>query len=187
MVEAFAGPGLRAELKPQVARGTARFTLGYTEPDGGSDIAGAKTQAVRDGDDWVINGQKNFTSSAQNANYTFLLTRTDPTLPKHHGLTMFLVPLDSEGIERQALPTIGGMDNTVYLQRRPCRGPVPHRGGQQRLVRAAPPAGCRAQPRRSGQQARGCGGGVHHMRYLEESVEAAIRWAGTPGARMSPR
>ena len=66
-VEASGDPGLRDELKPQVARGTVRFCLGYTEPDGGSDIAGAKTRAVRDGDEWVINGQKIFTSNAQNA------------------------------------------------------------------------------------------------------------------------
>src|SRR5579859_5828102 len=104
-IEAFADPGLRAELKPRIALGTARFTLGYTEPDGGSDIAAAKTEAVRDGNDWVINGQKMYSTGAENAQYVFLLTRTDASLRKHQGLTMFLVPLDSPGVERQALPT----------------------------------------------------------------------------------
>src|ERR1700729_3464056 len=85
-IEASAEPGLRAELTPRVARGTARLTLGYSEPDGGSDIAGAKTRAVRDGDEWVINGQKIFTTNAQHSQYTFLITRTDPDLPKHKGL-----------------------------------------------------------------------------------------------------
>ena len=66
-VDAYADPGLRDELKPQVASGEVRFCLGYTEPDGGSDIAGAKTRAVRDGDEWVINGQKIFTSNAQHS------------------------------------------------------------------------------------------------------------------------
>ena len=61
-VEASGDPGLRDELKPGVAKGTVRISLGYTEPDGGSDIANAKTRAVRDGDEWVINGQKIFTS-----------------------------------------------------------------------------------------------------------------------------
>jgi len=112
-VEASADPGLRDELKPQVARGTARLCLGYTEPDGGSDIAGAKTRAVRDGEEWVINGQKIFTSNAQYATHVFLITRTDPTLPKHKGLTMFLVPTSSPGFERQPLPTIG--DETTNI------------------------------------------------------------------------
>ena len=87
-VDKFADPGLQAELKPQVASGEVRFCLGYTEPDGGSDIAGAKTRAVRDGDEWVINGQKIFTSHAQNSQYVFLITRTNPTLPKHKGQTV---------------------------------------------------------------------------------------------------
>ena len=113
LVEAHADPGLRDELKPQVASGEVRFCLGYTEPDGGSDIAGAKTRAVRDGDEWVINGQKIFTSNAQNSQYVFLITRTDPTLPKHKGLTMFLVPTSSPGFERQPLPTIG--DETTNI------------------------------------------------------------------------
>ena len=112
-VEASGDPGLRDELKPRVAKGTVRFSLGYTEPDGGSDIAGAKTRAVRDGDEWVINGQKIFTSNAQYATHVFLITRTDPTLPKHKGLTMFLVPTSSPGFERQPLPTIGDETTNV--------------------------------------------------------------------------
>jgi 3-oxocholest-4-en-26-oyl-CoA dehydrogenase alpha subunit len=112
-IEAAADPGLREELRPQVAKGTVRFSLGYTEPDGGSDIAAAKTRAVRDGDEWVINGQKIFTSNVQYAQYVFLITRTDPSLPKHKGLTMFLVPTSSPGFERQPLPTIG--DETTNI------------------------------------------------------------------------
>ena len=80
-VDAYGVPDLRAELKPKVADGTARFVLGYSEPDGGSDIANAKTRAERDGDEWVINGQKIFTTSAQHATHVFLITRTDPALP----------------------------------------------------------------------------------------------------------
>jgi hypothetical protein len=112
-VEAHAAADLRDELKPQVGRGTVRFCMGYTEPDGGSDIAGAKTRAVRDGDEWIINGQKIFTSNAQHSTHVFLITRTDPTLPKHKGLTMFLVPTSSPGFERQPLPTIG--DETTNI------------------------------------------------------------------------
>ena len=112
-VEAHGDPGLRDELKPAIAKGTAKICIGYTEPDGGSDIAGAKTRAARDGDEWVINGQKIFTSMAQVATHVFLLTRTDPTLAKHKGLTLFLVPLSTPGFERQPLPTIG--DETVNI------------------------------------------------------------------------
>jgi 3-oxocholest-4-en-26-oyl-CoA dehydrogenase alpha subunit len=114
-VEKSGQPDLVAELLPGVAAGTVRFCLGYTEPDGGSDIAAAKTRAVRDGDEWVINGSKIFTTGAQNCQYTFLITRTDPELPKHRGLTMFLVPLASLGVEIQAVRTYGGeRTNIVY-------------------------------------------------------------------------
>lgn len=104
-----------ADLLPKVAAGHVRFCLGYTEPDGGSDIAAAKTRAVRDGDEWVIDGSKMFTTGAQNCQYVYLITRTDPDLPKHKGLTMFLVPLDSPGVEIQAIRTYGGeRTNIVY-------------------------------------------------------------------------
>jgi 3-oxocholest-4-en-26-oyl-CoA dehydrogenase alpha subunit len=114
-VEKYAVPDLAAEVLPKVAEGTVRFCLGYTEPDGGSDIAAAKVRAVRDGEEWVINGSKIFTTGAQNCQYTFLITRTDPDLPKHKGLTMFLVPLDSPGVEIQGIRTYGGeRTNIVY-------------------------------------------------------------------------
>jgi alkylation response protein AidB-like acyl-CoA dehydrogenase len=114
-VEKFGPPELVAELRPGVAAGTVRFCLGYTEPDGGSDIAAARTRAVRDGEEWVINGSKIFTTGAQNCQYTFLITRTDLELPKHRGLTMFLVPLASPGVQIQAIRTYGGeRTNIVY-------------------------------------------------------------------------
>jgi 3-oxocholest-4-en-26-oyl-CoA dehydrogenase alpha subunit len=100
-------PDLVAELTPLVATGEARFCLGYTEPDGGSDIAAAKTRAVFDGEDWIINGSKMFTTGAHIAQYIFLITRTDPDLPKHHGLTMFLVPTDWPGVEINEIQTLG--------------------------------------------------------------------------------
>ncbi|HEY3694602.1 acyl-CoA dehydrogenase family protein, partial [Phenylobacterium sp.] len=95
----FGTPELKAEVLPRMASGEITTALGYTEPSGGSDVFAAKTRAVRDGDDWIINGQKMFTSGAEWASYVFLLTRTDPDVPKHKGLTMFLVPLDAPGVE----------------------------------------------------------------------------------------
>jgi alkylation response protein AidB-like acyl-CoA dehydrogenase len=114
-VEKFCNPALLEEIMPKIADGRVRICLGYTEPDGGSDIAAAKVRAVRDGDQWVINGSKIFTTGAQFCQYTFLITRTDPDLPKHKGLTMFLVPLDTPGVEIQPIRTYGGeTTNIVY-------------------------------------------------------------------------
>jgi alkylation response protein AidB-like acyl-CoA dehydrogenase len=102
----FANDELKREVLPRIASGDAVTSLGYTEPSSGSDVAAAQMRAVREGDDWVINGQKMFTSGANVAQYVFLLTRTDPDAKKHRGLTMFLVPLDTPGIEIQAVHTL---------------------------------------------------------------------------------
>jgi 3-oxocholest-4-en-26-oyl-CoA dehydrogenase alpha subunit len=88
--------------------GEILIALGYSEPDSGSDVAAAKTRAERDGDEWVINGQKMFTSTAQSCSHVFVLARTDPDLPKHKGLTMFLVPTEAAGFELQPIYTLGG-------------------------------------------------------------------------------
>ncbi|HVM67948.1 MAG TPA: acyl-CoA dehydrogenase family protein [Acidimicrobiales bacterium] len=93
---------------PAALRGEVLIALGYSEPDSGSDVAAAKTRAVRDGDEWVINGQKMFTSAAQVCTHVFVLARTDPDVPKHTGLTMFLIPTDAHGYERQPIYTLGG-------------------------------------------------------------------------------
>ncbi len=93
---------------PPALRGELLIALGYSEPDSGSDVAAAKTRATRDGEEWVINGQKMFTSAAQVCTHVFLLTRTNPEAPKHKGLTMFLVPTAAKGYERQPIYTLGG-------------------------------------------------------------------------------
>ncbi len=114
-VDKFGSPELREELLPKVFSGEVRFCLGYTEPEGGSDVATCKTRAVRDGDQWVINGSKMFTTGAHNCQYVFLITNTAPDAPKHNSLTMFLVPLDSVGIEIQGIRTVDGdRTNIVY-------------------------------------------------------------------------
>jgi 3-oxocholest-4-en-26-oyl-CoA dehydrogenase alpha subunit len=98
---------LKQEIVSGIAAGRIRVCLGYSEPDGGSDIANARTMAVRDGDEWVINGAKVFTSVAHVSQYIFLLTRTNSEAPRHRGLTMFIVPLGLPGFELQPLITIG--------------------------------------------------------------------------------
>ena len=90
-------------------------SLGFTEPGSGSDVAAAQTRAVRDGDEWIIDGQKMFTSGAEIGSFVFLLTRTDPEARKHEGLTMFLVPLDSPGVEIQPIHTLSDeRSNATY-------------------------------------------------------------------------
>ncbi|MEE3065030.1 MAG: acyl-CoA dehydrogenase family protein [Actinomycetota bacterium] len=114
-VARFGSAELQDEVMPRVFSGEVRLCLGYTEPEGGSDIATCKTRAVRDGDNWVINGSKMFTTGAHNCQYVFLITNTAPDAPKHKSLTMFLVPLDSPGIEIQGIRTVDGdRTNIVY-------------------------------------------------------------------------
>ena len=95
-------------ILPKVLAGEVLFALGFSEPDAGSDVAACKTSAVMEGESWRINGQKIFTTSAQVCNYVMLLTRTNNAVPKHRGLSTFLVPLDAAGIEIQPVETLSG-------------------------------------------------------------------------------
>lgn len=101
-------PEQRAEFIPKILAGDMLLALGYTEPDSGSDVAAAKTRAVKVEGGYRIDGAKMFTTMAHVANYVFLLARTDPDVPKHRGLSMFLVPLDAEGVEIRPIETFGG-------------------------------------------------------------------------------
>jgi alkylation response protein AidB-like acyl-CoA dehydrogenase len=98
----------KAQILGPAARGEILISLGYSEADAGSDVAAARTRAVRDGDEWVIDGEKMFTSLAHIAQYVFLITRTSTEGKKHKGLTMFLVPLDTPGITVSEVKTLGG-------------------------------------------------------------------------------
>ena len=102
----------RREILPRVLAGDVLICLGYSEPAAGSDVANARLAAVRDGDGWRLNGEKVFTSLAHEAQYVFLLTRTRDDGPKHEGLTMFLVPMDTPGITIEPMPTLGAPGRT---------------------------------------------------------------------------
>jgi alkylation response protein AidB-like acyl-CoA dehydrogenase len=109
IAETLASVGTEAQqrdLVPRLLSGDYLVALGLTEPDAGSDLAAARTRAVRDGDEWVINGQKIYTSNAQHASHIFLLTRTNTGVPKHRGLTVFLVPVDTRGVEVRPIYTL---------------------------------------------------------------------------------
>ncbi len=99
VIAKFGTDELKARYLPAIAAGEEISCLGYSEPSSGSDSFAARTKAVRDGDHWVINGQKMFTSGGNLASHVLLLTRTDPDAPKHAGLTLFVIPMDAEGIE----------------------------------------------------------------------------------------
>jgi len=182
-VERYASDAIREDVLAGVAAGRVRMCLGYTEPDGGSDIASAKTRATRDGDNWVINGSKIFTTGAHNCQYTFLIARTDPDAPKHKGLTMFLVPLDTPGIEIQGIRTFcGERTNIVYFD--DVRISDDYRLGE---VNAG--WGVLHGPLDVEHGIGGDGAGladqsatVRRVRQLHRALDAAARWATTPGS-----
>ena len=102
---------------PPISKGEVDFALGYTEPDAGTDLASLQLRAVRDGDDYVLNGIKRFTSGAHRAEYVWLAARTDPDAPKHRGISMFLADLSSPGITVKPIWTLGGgRTNEVYWE-----------------------------------------------------------------------
>jgi alkylation response protein AidB-like acyl-CoA dehydrogenase len=92
---------------PRILRGEIHFCIGYSEPGAGTDLASLRTTAVRDGDEYVINGQKMWTSYAMTADYCWLAVRTNPEVSKHKGLSMIIVPMDTPGIDPQPLSLMG--------------------------------------------------------------------------------
>jgi alkylation response protein AidB-like acyl-CoA dehydrogenase len=101
----FGSEELKRDVLPRVINGEALCSLGYSEPGSGSDVFAAQTKATPDGNGWRIDGTKMFTSGANLADYVLMLTRTNPDVPKHKGLTMFIVPLKAEGVTIQPVYT----------------------------------------------------------------------------------
>ncbi len=101
---------------PKILAGELHFSIGYTEPNAGTDLASLTTKAVKDGDEWVINGQKIFTSLASYADYIWLAVRTDPDAPKHRGISIFLVPTSDPGFSYSKIATMVNAStfNTFY-------------------------------------------------------------------------
>jgi hypothetical protein len=103
----------KQKFLPAILDGSVEFAIGYSEPEAGSDLASLRTTAVRDGDEYVINGQKMFTSGAAYADYIWLAARTDPNVKKHKGISIFIVPTSSPGFSWRPLHTMPGV-STFY-------------------------------------------------------------------------
>jgi alkylation response protein AidB-like acyl-CoA dehydrogenase len=116
VIAANANDEVREEVVGGVKKGKVVIAIGYSEPSAGTDLASLKTKAEKDGDDWIINGQKMWTSLANYADYVWLAARTDPNAPKKHkGLTMFLVPTDYEGFSVTPVHTLGVRTNATFF------------------------------------------------------------------------
>jgi alkylation response protein AidB-like acyl-CoA dehydrogenase len=112
----------KAEFIPGILQGKIAWCQGFSEPNSGSDLASLKTSAVVDGDEWVINGQKVWTTQAQYADYVFLLTRTDPDAEQHAGISYLLVPMHQPGVEVRPIVQVDGSAefNEVFFDNARC-------------------------------------------------------------------
>jgi 3-oxocholest-4-en-26-oyl-CoA dehydrogenase alpha subunit len=104
----FGTPEQKAQYLPRIAAGEIHFSIGYSEPEAGTDLAALRTRAVRDGDEYVVNGQKMWTSLIQYADYVWLACRTHPEAPRHKGLSILIVPTDSPGFSWTPVHTMAG-------------------------------------------------------------------------------
>ena len=107
----------KAFFLPKIAAGEIHFAIGYSEPESGTDLASLRTSAVRDGEDWIVNGQKMWTSLIAYADYVWLAARTDPEAKKHRGISMLIVPTTAEGFSWTPVHTMAGPDTSAtYYQ-----------------------------------------------------------------------
>jgi 3-oxocholest-4-en-26-oyl-CoA dehydrogenase alpha subunit len=104
---------LKAEFIPKILAGEIHFAIGYTESEAGTDLASLKTSAVRDGDEYIINGQKVFTSLATGADYVWLAVRTNPEVKKHKGISIIIVPTDTPGFSVKPIENFGQMNTNI--------------------------------------------------------------------------
>jgi alkylation response protein AidB-like acyl-CoA dehydrogenase len=109
----YGTPEQKAHYLPRIAGGELHFSIGYSEPEAGTDLAGLRTRAVRDGDSYVINGQKMWTSLIRYADYVWLACRTDPDLARHKGLSILIVPTTAPGFSWTPVPTVTGVTTSA--------------------------------------------------------------------------
>ncbi|MFA5883982.1 MAG: acyl-CoA dehydrogenase family protein [Acidimicrobiia bacterium] len=105
----------KSSFLPRILAGEIQFAIGYSEPGAGTDLAALRTRAERDGDEWLINGQKIYTSIAEHADYVWLACRTDPEAPRHKGISIIIVPTDTPGFSVTPIHIMGGgRTNSTY-------------------------------------------------------------------------
>jgi 3-oxocholest-4-en-26-oyl-CoA dehydrogenase alpha subunit len=109
----YGSPEQKGHFLPRILSGELNFAIGYTEPDAGTDLASLRTRARRDGDEYVVDGTKIFTSGADTADYVWLAVRTDPEAPKHKGISILCVPTTAPGFSFTMIHTVGGNTTTV--------------------------------------------------------------------------
>jgi 3-oxocholest-4-en-26-oyl-CoA dehydrogenase alpha subunit len=109
----FGTPEQKAFYLPRIAAGEIHFSIGYSEPEAGTDLASLRTTAVRDGEEYVINGQKMWTSLIQHADYVWLACRTDPAAERHRGLSIIIVPTSAEGFSWTPVRTVAGVTTSA--------------------------------------------------------------------------
>ncbi len=109
----FGSPEQREAFLPGILRGEIVFAIGYTEPEAGTDLAALRTKAVRDGDVWIVDGNKVFTSGGDRCDYVWLACRTDADAPKHRGISILIVPSDSPGFSATPIHTVGSVSTTA--------------------------------------------------------------------------
>ena len=170
VVMAFGSAEVKAEVLPGIARGELFCALGYSEPSCGSDVFSARTRALRDGADWLIDGQKMFTSQGHVADFVLLLARTNPDAAKHAGLTLFLVPTRQPGYTVQEVKTLSAeRTNITYYDR--IRVPDRYRlgaiDGGVKIMAAA--------------LAMEQGGNGYFANSLRQVLRHALTWARSPG------
>jgi alkylation response protein AidB-like acyl-CoA dehydrogenase len=127
----------RARFLPGIARGDIHFSIGYSEPESGTDLASLRTHAERDGDEYVVNGQKMWTSLIHHADYVWLAVRTDRAAPPHRGISVLIVPTDAPGFSWTPVPTLrGGFTSATYYRevRVPAKNLVGELNGGWRLI-----------------------------------------------------
>lgn len=177
-IMAFGSDEQKARFLPGVSRGEISFAMGLSEPNAGSDLAGIEARAVRDGDEFVLNGEKKYTSGAHYSDFLWTVVRTDPDAPKHRGISMVVVPLNAPGVDIQPLVDPLGRHHFNKIFFTDVRIPVENLVGEQNrgwYINAYT-----MDLERSG------GAHIGSLRRLLDSALRAVRDAGTPpeAARM---
>ena len=121
----------KAEHLPKILKGDVIWCQGWSEPGSGSDLASLQTRAVRDGDEYVLNGQKIWTTGAQHANWMYMLARPDADAPKHRGISMLMFPMESNGVSVRPLVNMADFKgfNEVFFE--DVRVPMENRLGEE--------------------------------------------------------